>query len=88
MSLDEARAYLAHPILGTRLRECTAVVLGVPGRSASEIFGHPDDIKFRSSMTLFERAATDTSLFATALDTYYAGQRDAATLDILGAARS
>ena len=87
-SLDEARANLAHPVLGTRLRECTAVVLGVSGRSASEIFGHPDDIKFRSSMTLFERAATDTSLFATALDTYYAGQRDAATLDILGAARS
>ena len=87
-SLDEARAYLAHPTLGARLRECTAVVLGVSGRSASEIFGHPDDIKFRSSMTLFERAATDASLFAAALDTYYAGRRDAATLDILGAARS
>jgi uncharacterized protein (DUF1810 family) len=63
------------------------VLLGVSGRSASEIFGHPDDIKFRSSMTLFERAATDTPLFAAALDTFYAGRRDMATLDILGAAR-
>lgn len=87
MSLDEARAYLAHPVLGARLRECTTVVLGVSGRSAAEIFGHPDDIKFRSSMTLFERAATDTPLFAAALDTFYAGRRDMATLDILGAAR-
>jgi uncharacterized protein (DUF1810 family) len=56
-SLDEARAYLAHPVLGARLRECTRIVLDIEGRTASEIFGYPDDLKFRSSLTLFARAA-------------------------------
>jgi uncharacterized protein (DUF1810 family) len=87
-SLEEARAYLAHPVLGTRLRECTAVVLGVSGRSAAEIFGHPDDIKFRSSMTLFERATSDTAIFTEALDRHFAGKRDQLTLELLSAATS
>jgi len=56
-SLEEAKAYLAHPVLGDRLRECTAIVAALEGRSAREIFGWPDDLKLRSSMTLFSRAA-------------------------------
>jgi len=82
-SLAEARAYLAHPVLGPRLRECTELVNGVDGRSANEIFGSPDDRKFRSSMTLFELAADDPTPFRTALDKYYDGERDPKTLDRL-----
>ena len=82
-SLTEARAYLAHPVLGKRLRECTAAVLAVPGRTASEIFGSPDDIKFRSSMTLFERAEPECDLFSDALDRFFEGRRDRLTLDLL-----
>jgi len=82
-SLAEARAYLAHPVLGKRLRQCTAAVLGVAGRTASEIFGSPDDIKFRSSMTLFERAAPDCDLFPDALDRFFEGRRDRLTLELL-----
>lgn len=82
-SLAEARAYLAHPVLGTRLRECAAAVLGVAGRTASEIFGYPDDLKFRSSMTLFERAAPDCDLFSDALDRFFEGRRDRLTLELL-----
>ena len=82
-SLAEARAYLAHPVLGKRLRQCTAAVLGVAGRTASEIFGSPDDIKFRSSMTLFERAAPDCDLFSDALDRFFEGRRDRLTLELL-----
>ena len=63
-SLDEARAYLAHPILGPRLRECAKLTLDVEGKSAREIFGPVDEMKFRSSMTLFARAAPDEPLFA------------------------
>ncbi len=84
-SLAEARAYLAHPVLGKRLRECTAAVLAVPGRTASEIFGSPDDIKFRSSMTLFERAEPECDLFSDALDRFFEGRRDRLTLDLLAA---
>jgi uncharacterized protein (DUF1810 family) len=62
-SLDEAKAYLQHPVLGHRLRECTQLVLDVNGRSAEEIFGYPDHLKFRSCMTLFMTAATDNTLF-------------------------
>lgn len=82
-SLAEARAYLAHPVLGTRLRECAAAVLGVAGRTASEIFGYPDDLKFRSSMTLFERAAPDCDLFSDALDRFFEGSRDRLTQELL-----
>ena len=84
-SLAEARAYLAHPVLGKRLRQCTAAVLGVAGRTASEIFGSPDDIKFRASMTLFERAEPHCDLFSDALDRFFEGRRDRLTLDLLAA---
>jgi uncharacterized protein (DUF1810 family) len=77
---DEARAYLAHPVLGPRLRECTRAVLAAQGRTLHEIFGSPDDLKFRSSMTLFEIAAGTGSDFSTALERYCGGDRDGATL--------
>jgi uncharacterized protein (DUF1810 family) len=76
-SLDEARAYLAHPVLGPRLRECADLVNHVEGRSLYEIFGDPDRMKFRSCMTLFERAAPDEPVFARALEKYCGGARDA-----------
>jgi uncharacterized protein (DUF1810 family) len=82
-SLAEARAYWSHPVLGPRLKECTAAVLAVRGRSAHDIFGSPDDVKFRSCMTLFERAVPEEPLFAQALDAYYGGERDRATLQRL-----
>ena len=79
-NLDEARAYLAHPVLGQRLRECTEIVLRVEGRSAHDVFGWPDDMKFRSSMTLFARAADDPTVFTSALAKYFDGKEDDATL--------
>ena len=79
-SLDEAAAYLAHPLLGPRLRECTALVAGIEGRSVGEIFGYPDDLKFRSSMTLFARAAPEEPIFALCLQKYFAGEPDLLTL--------
>ncbi len=82
-SLDEAKTYLQHPLLGQRLRECIQLVLDVNGRSADEIFGYPDNLKFRSCMTLFLTAATDNTLFKSALDKYFDGQPDQLTLDIL-----
>ncbi|HEY4075760.1 MAG TPA: DUF1810 domain-containing protein [Rhizomicrobium sp.] len=82
-SLAEAQAYLVHPVLGPRLRECTEAVLGVESRSAHEIFGSPDDLKFHSSMTLFHHAAPDDALFRTALDKYFAGEEDPLTLEKL-----
>ena len=78
--LEEARAYLAHPILGPRLLACTAAVNAVTGRSAHDIFGSPDDLKFRSSMTLFARAAPDEPAFRKALAKYYGGREDPQTL--------
>jgi uncharacterized protein (DUF1810 family) len=81
--LDEAKAYLAHPVLGPRLRECTELVLGIEGRSANQILGHPDDLKFRSSMTLFSRASAGETLFDKAIDKYFAGDPDAKTLQLL-----
>ena len=81
--LDEARAYLDHPVLGARLSEATRLVLAVEGRTAHQIFGSPDDLKFRSSMTLFTRAAPGEPLFRQALDTYYGGEEDALTLGLL-----
>jgi uncharacterized protein (DUF1810 family) len=71
--LDEARAYLAHPVLGPRLREASRAVLDVEGRSAEQILGHPDDLKLRSSMTLFARAADDPAVFEAVLERYYDG---------------
>jgi uncharacterized protein (DUF1810 family) len=82
-SLDEAKAYLAHPILGARLRDCAALVLAQQGRSLLEIFGDPDRLKFRSCMTLFEASAPDDSLFSAALDQFCGGERDPATLRLL-----
>lgn len=81
-SLDEARAYLAHPVLGTRLRKCVAILLELQERTAEEIFGYPDVLKLHSSLTLFE-LASDDDLFTRALDKYYGGERDAATLRLL-----
>ncbi|MBS1797384.1 MAG: DUF1810 domain-containing protein [Acidobacteria bacterium] len=84
-SPEEARAYLDHPVLGRRLAECAEAVLAVEGRTASEIFGFPDDMKLKSSMTLFERAAgEEDSLFAHVLDRYFQGERDRRTLDLIG----
>ena len=82
-SLGEARAYCEHPVLGGRLRECTRIVVGVEGRSAAEIFGHPDDLKFRSSMTLFDCVAEGDGLFRDALAMYYGGVPDPLTLSML-----
>ena len=83
-SMDEATAYLAHPVLGLRLRECTSLVLTHPDRSAADIFSYPDDLKFHSSLTLFAVADPDTPLFRNALDTFFGGARDEATLSHLG----
>ncbi|MFC3126971.1 DUF1810 domain-containing protein [Pseudoroseomonas globiformis] len=82
-SLEEAVAYLAHPVLGWRLVECTALVNAVRGRSAHQIFGSPDDMKFRSCMTLFATARPEQPEFADALVQFYDGRRDPATLAIL-----
>ena len=84
-SPEEARQYLAHPVLGQRLLECTEAVHAVEGRSAFEIFRSPDDLKFKSCMTLFETVAGRGSVFGRALDKYYRGQRDTKTLEILAA---
>jgi uncharacterized protein (DUF1810 family) len=82
-SLDEAKTYLQHPILGPRLRACAQLVLDVNGRNAEEIFSYPDNLKFRSCMTLFLTAATDNTLFNNALLKYFDGKPDQSTLDIL-----
>jgi uncharacterized protein (DUF1810 family) len=79
-SQDEARAYLAHPLLGPRLRQCVTLVNAVEGRSAHDIFGSPDDVKFRSSMTLFAAAASDREIFLAALQKYYGGAPDPLTM--------
>jgi uncharacterized protein (DUF1810 family) len=82
-SRDEARAFLAHPVLGTRLVELTRIVNGVQGRSVSDIFGYPDDMKFHSSMTLFAHTADDADVFNEALRRYFEGRADEATLSRL-----
>jgi uncharacterized protein (DUF1810 family) len=82
-SLAEAAAYLRHPLLGSRLRECTNLVNRIEARSAFDIFGSPDDLKFRSSMTLFKEATSDNGPFQQALDRYFAGEPDRRTLEIL-----
>jgi uncharacterized protein (DUF1810 family) len=83
-SLDEARAYLAEPVLGAHLRECAGVVLAIKGRTAGDIFGSTDALKLRSCMTLFHRAAPDEAVFAQVLDRYYGGIADEATDARLG----
>jgi uncharacterized protein (DUF1810 family) len=82
-SRDEAEAYLRHPTLGPRLRECTRLVNLVDGCSIEQIFGYPDDLKFRSSMTLFAQVATDNEIFIKALQKYFGGEPDTLTLDRL-----
>jgi uncharacterized protein (DUF1810 family) len=82
-SLDEAQAYARHSVLGARLRECAALVLGVEGRSARRIFGAIDEMKLRSCMTLFERAVPSEPVFAQVLQKYYGGERDPLTLERL-----
>ena len=82
-SLDEARAYLGHPVLGARLLECCETLLGLKGLSASDVFGYPDDRKLRSSMTLFDLVASPDSPFARVLDRYFDGERDARTLRLV-----
>ena len=82
-SLVEAKAYLRHPVLGPRLRDCTRLVSAVEGRSIEEIFGYPDYLKFRSCMTLFAHAADDDRVFADALRKYFGGEEDPLTLERL-----
>jgi uncharacterized protein (DUF1810 family) len=82
-SMEEARQYLDDTVLGKRLLECTEAVIALKGGSVSEIFGYPDDLKFKSSMTLFEKIAGTGSAFSSALDKYCHGERDAATLRLL-----
>ena len=77
---EEARAYLQHPILGPRLRQCTELVNQASTRTISEIFGYPDDLKFGSSITLFATVAPDEAVFRTALDKYFGGKPDPATI--------
>jgi uncharacterized protein (DUF1810 family) len=86
-SLAEAEAYLSHPVLGPRLIECTEAAIGVKGRSAFEIFGSPDDMKLRSSATLFACVSPAGSVFERVLDTFFQGERDEKTLSLSGAAR-
>lgn len=82
--LDEARAYLDHPVLGPRLRECAEAVVGLEGRSPSEVFGSPDDMKLRSSATLFARVSPPGSVFERLLETCFQGRPDEKTLERLG----
>jgi|SRR5579872_7416435 len=82
-SRTEAEAYLRHPILGSRLQECTKLVLAIQGHSILEIFGHIDALKFRSSMTLFSQATSESKVFKEALQKYFGGELDRLTLDRL-----
>ena len=81
--IEEAKAYLDHPLLGARLRECTGLVNGLTGRAIDDIFGYPDDLKFHTSVTLFALAADGPSVFAEALSKYFNAVPDQATLDRL-----
>ncbi len=82
-NLQEARMYLAHPVLGSRLRECCEIVLNIRNKTAAQIFGHPDDLKFRSCLTLFNLAAPDEVLFKKLIDKYYKGFLDPKSIEIL-----
>jgi uncharacterized protein (DUF1810 family) len=85
-SVAEAEAYLNHPVLGPRLRECAEAALAVPGRTALEIFGSPDDMKLRSSATLFARVSPPGSVFERLLARFFRGEPDGKTLRLLGGA--
>lgn len=87
-SRQEAEAYLAHPVLGPRLRECTELVNAVQKTSIEQILGYPDDLKFRSSMTLFSAVTSDNDVFHAALHKYFNGEPDEKTLARLKVARS
>lgn len=82
-SIEEARAYLNHPVLGPRLMECAEAVLGVEGRSATQVFGSPDDLKLRSCATLFARVSPAGSVFEQLIDKFYQGKPDDKTLKLL-----
>ena len=82
-SMQEAQAYWQHEVLGPRLKECTELVLAVSDKTALQIFGSPDDLKFHSSMTLFAQAAPVEPVFKAALDKFYAGKPDSKTLALL-----
>jgi uncharacterized protein (DUF1810 family) len=83
LSREEAAAYAAHPILGARLRECTRLVNSIEGREITQILGTPDDLKFRSSMTLFAEVCPDDPIFTDAIGKYYGGELDQLTMDLL-----
>ena len=87
-SREEARRYLEHPLLGVRLRECADAVHAFEGRSASDIFGYPDDLKLKSSMTLFESVAEPGSVFGKVLEKYFQGEKDVRTLEVLQAMKT
>ena len=87
-SRSEAEAYAAHPLLGARLRDCTQLVILIQGRSIEQIFGYPDDLKFRSSMTLFARTASENDIFLEALQQYFAGKPDPLTIRLLAESAS
>ncbi len=82
-SSDEAKAYLNHPLLGKRLVECAELLLKIMGKSAADIFGYPDDLKLRSSMTLFARVSPADSVFSRVLEQYFGGEPDQRTLELL-----
>ena len=86
-SLQEAREYLAHPILGARLLECSECILAFEGQSISDLFGYPDDLKLRSSMTLFAHLSDTHSVFTRVLNRFFNGEPDDRTLNILEAIR-
>lgn len=83
-SLAEAQAYLEHAVLGARVRTCAEVALAAPGKSAEEIFGHPDNLKLRSSATLFAQIAGRDSVFQKVLDRFFDGKYDPRTIDLIG----
>jgi len=86
-SLDEARAYVRHDVLGPRLRECARLAAQIEGRAADDVFGWPDNLKVRSSMTLFAHATDDNADFRAVLDKFYDGVQDPATIEQLNTAR-
>ncbi|MCJ7600590.1 MAG: DUF1810 domain-containing protein [Desulfobulbaceae bacterium] len=82
-SIEEAKAYIAHPVLGNRLQECTKLVVNIVGRTANQIFGFPDDLKFRSSMTLFNYVVEGKKNFKDAIVKFYDGKEDNLTIEVL-----
>lgn len=83
-SVAEARAYLAHPVLGPRLREICGIVNGIEGRTVYQVFGSPDDMKLRSSMTLFAQASEEKAVFVEVIEKYFGGERDEKTVELMG----